>query len=72
MGHFGIALHFELTEAHLQRIIEQQPANQRRALAQNQLHGLGRLDAADQAREDAENATLRHSSGTSPGGGGSG
>src|SRR5208283_3304305 len=53
-----IAADLELTEAHLQRIIKHQPADQRLALAEDQLDRFSRLDAADETRKDAQHPTL--------------
>src|SRR5262249_1535703 len=53
-----VAPDLELAERHLHRVVRRQPAEERLALAQDQLHRLGRLDAADQAGQDAEDAAL--------------
>src|SRR5262249_20905675 len=54
-----IAADFEFLEGHLQGVVKQQPANERGAFAKNQLHRLRRLDAADQARQNAQHSALR-------------
>src|SRR5262249_41620414 len=48
----------ELAEAHPQGVIKNEPADQRFAVAEDQLHGLGRLNAPDESRQDAEDAAF--------------
>src|SRR5262249_28415236 len=54
----GISADLELLKAHLQGIVQQQSANQRRALAENQFHRLSRLNTADQAGQNTQDSTL--------------
>ena len=48
----------QLPEFHVESVVKDQPATQRFPLAENQLHRLGGLNAADQGRQDAEDAAL--------------
>ena len=50
----GIAPQLQFAEPHRQRIIEHQPADQRLADAQDQLHGLGGLNQPDRSGQNAE------------------
>ena len=61
----GIAAQLQLAEAHLQRVVQEQPADERLAGSENQLDRFGGLDDADDARQDAQHAALgaaRHQS----------
>src|SRR5438105_14058674 len=49
----------ELAEAHLQRVVDQEAADQRLADAENQLDRFSRLDHADDARQHAKHSALR-------------
>src|SRR5262249_19713362 len=53
-----IPANLELAETHPQGIIEHQPTNQWLAVAEDQFHGLGRLNTADESRQDTEDATF--------------
>src|SRR4029079_11123462 len=53
---FRIPAQLQLAEAHLQRVVEQQAADERLPAPENQLDRLGRLDDADDAGEHAEHA----------------
>ena len=53
-----IAPQLDLAILHLQRIEDEQPADERVALAKRELDDLGGLDAADDARQHAEHAAL--------------
>ncbi len=55
----GILAQFELAEAHIERIHQQQPAGQGLALAQDQLDHFRGLNDADQSGENPQNAALR-------------
>src|SRR5690349_11693096 len=57
-GACRIALQFQLTEAHAQCIVEQQPILERSSLPQDDLDGFGRLNDSDETGEDAEHAAL--------------
>jgi hypothetical protein len=57
-GTVGVLLQAELVELHAQRVVLEQPSVERLAGAGHELHGLGRLDQRDQARQDAEHASL--------------
>ncbi len=62
----GILAQLEFAELHVQRIDQQQPANQRLALAQDQLDDFRRLHHADQPGQNAQDSALgagRHQSG---------
>ncbi len=62
----GILAQLQFAELHAQRVDQQQASGQRIALPQNQLDGLGRLDHADQAGQNAEHSTFgarRHQTG---------
>ena len=48
----------QLAEPHPQRVVDQEPADQRLADAGDQLDRLGRLDDADDARQHAEHAAF--------------
>ena len=66
-----IFLQLELAEFHPQRVVNQEPADERLADAHDQLDRFGRLNRADDAGQHAKHAALgaaRHQ----PGGGGSG
>ena len=67
----GILRERELAELHVQRVVEQQPSDQRRAEARQQLDRLGGLDHRDEARQHTEHASLGAGSHVA-GGGGSG
>ncbi len=54
----GILAQLEFAEAHVERVDQQQPADERIALAENQLDDLGGLDDADQPRKNAQHAAL--------------
>ena len=54
-----IAADLEFLERHLESVVEQQPADERGAFAEDQLDRLRRLDAADQTRQNAEHSPLR-------------
>ena len=54
-----IAPQLQLAEAHVPGVVEQQPADQRRAAAEQQLDRFGRLNRADDARQHAEHAAFR-------------
>src|SRR5206468_3067475 len=54
----GIAADFELLKRHLERIVQQEPADERRPLTQDQFDRLGRLDAADETGKDPQHAAL--------------
>ena len=41
-----------------ERVVGQEPADQRLALAEEQLHGLGRLHHPDESREHAQDASF--------------
>ncbi len=56
---FRVLADLHLAEGHVERVVEQEPADQRVARAQDQLDGLGRLHDADQARQDPQHAPLR-------------
>ena len=62
----GVLAQLQLAEAHPQRVVDQEPADQRLAGAEDQLDRLGRLDRADDAGQHAEHAAFgaaRHQSG---------
>src|ERR1700712_3597687 len=48
----------ERAEGHLERVVHQEATNQRVALAEDQLEHLGGLHDADDARQDAQYASL--------------
>ena len=54
----GILAQLEFAELHVQRIDQQQPADQRLALAQNQLDDFGGLHHADQPGQNAQHSTF--------------
>src|SRR5262245_48154172 len=53
-----VAANLEFLELHLESVIEHEPADERRAFAQDNLDRLGRLDAADEAGEYAQDASF--------------
>ena len=53
-----ILAQLQLAEAHLQRVVDHEAADQRLADAEDDLHRLGRLDHADDAGQHAEHAAL--------------
>ncbi len=53
-----VAPQFEFAEFEVEGVEEQEAADQREALAQGQLEGLGGLDEADNAGQDAQHAAL--------------
>ena len=66
-----IAAELQLAELHRPGVVEQQPADERLAGAENQLERLGRLDHADHAGQHAKHAAFGAARDES-GGGGSG
>ena len=68
---FRIAAQLQLAEAHGQRVVQHQAADQRLADAQDQLHGFGGLNQADDAGQNPSTPPSAQL-GTRPGGGGSG
>ena len=54
----GILAQLEFAELHVQRIDQQQPADQRLAFAQNQLDDFGRLHHADQSGQNSQHAAF--------------
>ena len=52
----GITRQLQLPEAHAERVIDDEPADQRLADAEKQLDRFGRLDRADDPGQDAEDA----------------
>src|SRR5688572_31792536 len=61
-----ILTQLQLAKTHTQRIIEQQPASQSFAGTEKQLHGFGRLNHADDPRENPQDTALR-ATGNQPG-----
>ena len=57
-GQSGFFLQLELAEAHGERVDEQKAADERLALAEDELDDLGGLNDADQAGQDAQHAAL--------------
>src|SRR5207253_3195486 len=53
-----VAPELELAELHLQRVVREQAPVEHVPAAEQELDRLGRLDDADDARQDAENAGL--------------
>ncbi len=54
----GILADLHLAEGHLESVVEQEPADQRLSRSQDQFDRLGRLDDADQARQNSQDASL--------------
>ncbi len=48
----------QVSEAHRERVVDEEPADERRADPEDQLERFGRLDGADDARQHAEDAGL--------------
>ena len=57
-GAVGILAELEVAEVHAQRVDQQEAADERLADAEDELDDLGRLDDADEAGQDAEDAAL--------------
>src|SRR5205823_6149645 len=57
-GALGISADLEFLKTHLQGVVENQSADQRRTLSQDQLDRFGRLEEANQAGQDAQHAAL--------------
>src|SRR5437667_5009280 len=53
-----ILAQLQLAEAHPQRVVKQQPADQRLADPQDELYSFGCLDQSDGARQDSQHAAL--------------
>ena len=65
-GHFGSRRSLHLAEAHAERVVGQQPPDQRLADAEQQLDGLRRLHHPDDAWEHAQDAGLASGRGRGP------
>src|SRR5436190_1954644 len=57
-GALGILAELQLAELHAEGVVEHEASDEGLADAEDQLDGLGRLDEADRAGEDAENAAF--------------
>src|SRR5260370_33103603 len=58
-GAIGILAQLQFAELHAEGIDQQQSSGERIALPQNQLDGLGRLNHADEPRQNPENSAFR-------------
>ena len=54
----GVPANLEFLEVHGERIVHEQPADQRLSLSEDELHDFRRLDQSDRAREHSKNTRL--------------